>query len=205
MGRWVLVRHGVTPWNEEGRIQGHVPTSLSETGRMQAQRAASRLAGVPFDCAYASDLPRCVETARAILHSRPVPLRLTPDLREQGYGQWEGRIFRDIQQQDPVRYDTLMQRPTEFVPPGGEGIQAMLERVGRFASGLRESHRLDENLLIVGHMGSLQAFLVRMLDLPRDYITRFVLLPASISVVGVYQDRATLEEWNNTNHLEDAP
>jgi broad specificity phosphatase PhoE len=201
----VLVRHGVTPWNEEGRIQGHTATSLSETGRVQVQRAAARLAGASFDCAYASDLPRCVETAQAIIQSRPVPLHLTPDLREQGYGQWEGRVFRDLQQQDPVRYDTLMQRPTEFVPPGGEGIQAMLERVGRFAAGLRESHSVDDNLLIVGHMGSLQAFLVRMLDLPHDYITRFVLGPASISVIGVYQDRATLEGWNNTSHLEDAP
>jgi broad specificity phosphatase PhoE len=205
MGRWVLVRHGVTPWNEEGRVQGHVETSLSARGRRQAELVASRLAGISFDAAYASDLPRCVETAETILASHSMQLRRTPDLREQGYGEWEGRVFREIQRDDPVLYDALMKHPTDFIPPGGEGIPALLERVGRFVSATREIHGPDETLLIVGHMGSVQALLVCLLGLPKDFITRFMLRPASVSIMGIYEDRATVEEWNSTDHLEEAP
>lgn len=205
MGRWVLVRHGVTPWNEEGRVQGHVQTPLSVAGRRQAELAASRLAGTSFDAAYASDLLRCVETAETILGSHSARLRRTSDLREQGYGEWEGRVFREIQRDDPVRYDTLMKHPTDFVPPGGEGIPALLERVERFVATARETHGPDETLLIVGHLGSLQALLVCLLGLPKDFITRFMLRPASVSIMGIYADRATVEEWNSTGHLEEAP
>jgi broad specificity phosphatase PhoE len=198
----VLVRHGVTQWNEEGRVQGHVQTPLSDAGRGQAQRVAARLAGVSFAAAYTSDLTRALETAQLLLDSRPVPLRPVLELRELSYGHWEGRVFREIQRDEPDRYEALMKRPTEFVPPGGEGIADLLRRVAEFASRLREAHGPEETLLIVGHLGSLRALLLGLLDLPAEAIWRFALRPASVSVLSVYPDTATLEEWNSVSHLE---
>ena len=57
----LLVRHGETDWNREGRWQGHSDTHLNEVGREQAARLAAEVDGV--DAIYSSDLARARETA----------------------------------------------------------------------------------------------------------------------------------------------
>ena len=90
MGRFLIVRHGETAWNADGRIQGHSNTALSEHGIQQARATASRLADVAIDAAYSSDLVRASETARILLEGRDTPLVQTAELRERYYGVFEG-------------------------------------------------------------------------------------------------------------------
>ena len=54
----VVVRHGETLWNADGRQQGHLDSPLSELGWRQAEAIAERVAGQPFDALYSSDLGR---------------------------------------------------------------------------------------------------------------------------------------------------
>ena len=61
MGRWFIVRHAETEWNAQGRIQGHTNIGLSPSGINQARLISSRLAGVPIDVAYSSDLQQWLE------------------------------------------------------------------------------------------------------------------------------------------------
>ena len=70
MSRCFLVRHGVTDWNSEGRIQGQPDTPLNEAGHRQAHRLRLRLASVSFAAAWFSDLRRGSDTAVAILQGR---------------------------------------------------------------------------------------------------------------------------------------
>jgi broad specificity phosphatase PhoE len=195
----------MTPWNEEGRVQGHVETSLSDAGRRQAGQTRVRLAGAPFTAAYASDLPRCMETAQLVLDSRPVPLRTAPELRELFYGLWEGRSYREIQKEEPERFAAMMADPLTFAPPEGEGLAELMLRVGRFVTATREAHAPEETLLVVGHQGSLRALLLTVLELPLSHFWRFGLRAASVSVLDVRRDGAILEEWNSTTHLEGPP
>ncbi len=90
MGKWLIVRHGETEWNAQGRIQGHTDVGLSEQGQQQARLVAQRLAGETIDLAYSSDLSRAKETAEIILDGREVPFHTTPRLRERYYGVFEG-------------------------------------------------------------------------------------------------------------------
>ena len=46
---FTLIRHGQTTENIEGRLQGHFDSRLDETGLIQAEAAAERLAGEQFD------------------------------------------------------------------------------------------------------------------------------------------------------------
>lgn len=55
---FTLIRHGQTTENIEGRLQGHFDSRLDETGLIQAEAAAVRLAGEQFDVIYSSDLQR---------------------------------------------------------------------------------------------------------------------------------------------------
>jgi probable phosphoglycerate mutase len=90
MTELVLVRHGETDWNAEGRLQGHTDRPLSDYGRGQARRLAEELAGEQFDAIYASDLARARETAEIVGARLGLPVVLDPDLREKDWGNWEG-------------------------------------------------------------------------------------------------------------------
>ena len=93
-----LVRHGETEWTAARRLQGQTDVPLSRKGLRQAQEVALRLAGVDFDCAYASDLSRALDTAKAILaqQSRAVPLVVDSGLREISDGAYEGRTAAQV-------------------------------------------------------------------------------------------------------------
>lgn len=72
-----FIRHGRTEWNEEGRLQGaNGDSPLLPASVEQLEKLGKHLATVPFDAAYASDLPRAVHTAQIILHQLEHPLKL---------------------------------------------------------------------------------------------------------------------------------
>jgi len=204
MSRWYLVRHAPTDWNVEARVQGHSDVKLNEAGRRQAVLLARRLAGIPFVVACSSDLSRTMETAEAILRGRCVPMHATPELRELSYGCWEGMTYREIQARDPVLYGQLLTGDVTFAPPRGESVEALARRVGALTRRLNEDHPGDAgNVLVVGHGGSLRALVLSLLGLPVSAFWRFQIASASLSIVSLYPQGATLDLWNDTSHLED--
>jgi len=86
----LLVRHGETDWNADGRLQGHTDRPLSEFGRRQARQLAEELADEELDAIYASDLSRARETAQVVGARLGLAAVLDPDLREKDWGTWEG-------------------------------------------------------------------------------------------------------------------
>ena len=90
MTELLLVRHGETDGNAEGRLQGHTDRPLSEYGRGQARRLADDLETEELEAIYASDLARARETAEIVGAKVHLPVELDPDLREKDWGNWEG-------------------------------------------------------------------------------------------------------------------
>jgi broad specificity phosphatase PhoE len=90
MTELLLVRHGETDWNAEGKLQGHTDRPLNDYGRRQAQALADRLAGESIEAVYASDLSRARETAEILGAKLGLPVLVDPDLREKNWGNWEG-------------------------------------------------------------------------------------------------------------------
>ena len=86
----LLVRHGETDWNADGRLQGHTDRPLSDFGRRQARQLADELEGEQFDAIYASDLARARETAEIVGARLGLPVVLDPDLREKDWGTGRG-------------------------------------------------------------------------------------------------------------------
>ena len=62
----LLVRHGETDWNAEGRLQGHTDRPLNDFGRRRRARSPTPLAGDDIAAVYASDLSRARETAEIV-------------------------------------------------------------------------------------------------------------------------------------------
>jgi 2,3-bisphosphoglycerate-dependent phosphoglycerate mutase len=135
----LLVRHGETDWNADGRLQGQTDRPLSDFGRRQAQRLADELADEELEAIYASDLSRARQTAEILGVRLGLAIVLDPDLREKDWGTWEGltAIERDR---------------VEFV---GESTEAHQERTLRALRRIAERHP-GGRVLVVTHGGSMR-------------------------------------------------
>lgn len=200
MGTIYIVRHGETKWNAEGRIQGHTDIGLSERGKEQARAAARRLAGVHIDVAYSSDLSRTTDTARIILGERNIPFHPLPDLREYNKGVFEGLTAEEYRDRYPHLYEASLVNDPDFAPPGGETIRQCQARLSGFVESLRERH-LDEDVLLVGHGGSLRSGIVALLGLPLEANWKFAMQNCALSVIRSYSDNAVMHLYNDTSHL----
>ena len=136
----LLVRHGETDWNADGRLQGQTDRPLSDYGREQALQLADDLQGEGFDAIYSSDLSRARETAEIVGARLGLRVELDPDLREKDWGNWEGLTS--------VERDRV-----EFV---GESTEAHQERTLRALRRLSERHPGDARILVVTHGGSMR-------------------------------------------------
>src|SRR5688572_30474192 len=99
----LLIRHGETEWNRNGRWQGHADIPLSQAGREQAQALAQRLVseGAFFDHLYASDLCRAFETAQVVGRALNIPVHPFSPLREINVGSWSGLTRAEIIERFP--------------------------------------------------------------------------------------------------------
>jgi 2,3-bisphosphoglycerate-dependent phosphoglycerate mutase len=136
----LLVRHGETDWNADGRLQGHTDRPLSDYGRQQAQQLAEELEGEEIAAIYSSDLARARETAEIVGERLALPVGLDPDLREKDWGTWEGLTS--------VERDRV-----EFV---GESTEAHQERMLRALERIAERHPGNGRVLVVTHGGSMR-------------------------------------------------
>lgn len=201
MGRLYIVRHGETVWNREGRIQGHTDVGLSEKGLEQARRLAGRLETVPFDAAYASDLSRASQTASTILQGREVPLSPTPTLREYHKGAFEGLTEADLRARFPGDYPSYVSKDLDYAPDGGESTRQVSDRMTRAIVEIKERH-LNDNVLVVGHGGSLRAAMMALLGMHMDANWRFVFGNCTLTIVDTYHDNAVLRLFNDGSHLD---
>ena len=200
MGIIYITRHGETEWNAEGRIQGHTDVPLSERGQEQAQMLARRLSSVHIDAAYSSDLSRAAETARVALGERDVPLTFTEELREYSKGVFEGLTEAEYREAYPELYEPSMENNLDFAPPNGETIRETSSRLAGIVQRVKSAH-LDENVLIVGHGGSLRAGIVSLLDLPLEANWKFAMHNCSLTVIYTYPDNAVMHLYNDTSHI----
>ena len=200
MGIIYIARHGETEWNAQQRIQGHTDVPLSARGQEQAQMLAQRLAGLPIDAAYASDLRRAADTARVVIAGRDTPLALTSELREYNKGVFEGLTPAECEAQHPELYAASLVNDLDFAPPGGETIRETGARLHAAVSRVRRAH-CHESALIVGHGGSLRAAIVSLLELPPEANWKFAMHNCSLTVIHTYPDNAVLHLYNDTSHI----
>jgi len=88
--RLVLVRHGRTAWNAEGRAQGHADVSLDDTGRAQAEAMAPVVASYDPVLLVSSDLARARETAAFLEKATGLSAEEDARLREYDLGSRTG-------------------------------------------------------------------------------------------------------------------
>jgi probable phosphoglycerate mutase len=199
--RIILMRHGETDWNTAGRLQGQSDTPLNALGRVQAQRAAQRLAREPVTAVYASDLARAFETASIIGQALGLGVRTSQRLRERRYGAWEGLTALEIQARYPEGFAAWRARSMDFAPPGGETRTQLLSRA------LSELHTIasrhpGEVVVVVTHGGLCYVLLAHVLGSVNGDKQEFSFGNASLHTLEVTSDCWTVISMNETAHLQ---
>ena len=200
MGRLLLVRHGETSWNAEGRLQGSEDICLSEKGRRQARLIGDRLANTSIDAAYSSDQSRARETAQHILEGRDVALNPIPELRERSHGVFEGLTVRERKDRYPEMFAASLVKNLGFAPDGGETFRETNRRMAGWAQGFLQDH-LQKTVLVVGHGGSLRGAIIAWMGFPDESTWRFMLANCGLSIIDTYADNAVLRLFNDISHL----
>ncbi len=126
--RILLIRHGQSEGNAEGRFGGHTATPLSPRGRRQAEATARALFAEKLSVIYSSDLPRAVETAMPLARLTGLDVEQASAFRERSVGVMEGLTFEEAAAQHPEQYAALIRRDFEHVLLGGESYRQMLDR-----------------------------------------------------------------------------
>lgn len=156
-----MTRHGQTEWNIERRLQGSANSPLTEKGVRDAKELAKRVAEIPFDKVYTSDLLRAVQTADLLTEGREIPRVVLPELREMRMGRWEGQLIADMTESDKEQYENFVSGSPEFAAPGGETILEVRMRAEEALAVIEKDEA--EIILVVTH-GMLQSQLLEILQ-----------------------------------------
>ncbi len=188
----VLVRHGVTDWNEEGRLLGRSDTPLNDRGRAQAAAVGEALRALQPGEIFSSPQPRTLQTAEAIATACDCPLRPDDRLAEVWLRAWQGKTFADLHD-DPDVHAYLrdpFHRSDEIEP-----IASVRERITALIDELRAEPR-DAPVVLVSHGDPLRIFVAELIGLPPGSFRGFAIDNGSISLARLGRKRSLVQLLN---------
>ncbi len=207
--RLLLVRHGETDWNRQGRFQGQIDVPLNDHGRSQAAQAAQFLKTIPLDGAVSSSMARPKETAEIILSQHPADLTLAlrDDLREISHGLWEGKFEKEIEQDYPGLLQQWQRQPETVQMPEGENLQDVWQRAVAGWQAIVQAAAQSptpQTILVVAHDAVNKAILCHVAGLGPERFWSFKQGNGAVSVIDYPADATSapiLQAANITVHL----
>ncbi len=206
--RLLLVRHGETDWNRDGRFQGQIDIPLNENGIKQGAQAGEFLKTVKIDAAVTSSMLRPKETAEKILEHHPeTHLEVTEDLWEISHGEWEGKLESEIESGYPGLLDKWQSTPAIVQMPGGENLEDVWRRAkvgwGNVVAAFSESET-PQTVMVVAHDAINKAILCQVFGLGPEYFWQFKQGNGAVSVIDYHggpDSVPVLSAANITTHL----
>ena len=186
----ILVRHGQTVNNAEGRLLGRADPPLTELGRRQAATLAAAVGHV--DRVISSPLARARETAAVF----GAAVEIDEQWVEIDYGDYDGRPLADV----PAELWQRWRTDAGFAPPNGESLAAVGQRVRAACDELVAEAR-DRQVVVVSHVSPIKAAVAWALGVGDEVAWRLFLDVASVSRVGVGPQGPVLRTYNDTTHL----
>ena len=200
--RLLLVRHGETDSNVEGRSQGRREVPLNANGRRQVLAVASALSGRGLVAVTASPRERARETAEAIARAAGVELTTDERLTELDQGDLDGLTPPEMRERDPEFLRRWAQEdPTDLQMPGGESLGQSQVRVVAAATAAAVAHE-GETAVLVSHNLALKSFLCHAFGVPLASFRNFRVDVASVTTVDVHDDGAfSIVQLNDRCHI----
>lgn len=153
MNTFYIARHGETENNRAKRLSGWIDTPLTDTGLQPTQKVIEKLATLQIDDIHSSDVGRAFITAYEIARGLNFAKQITrlSGLREVNYGDAANMYSTEAYQRYPG-----LDRDTHYMPPNGESLEHMQQRVFETIDAINGAHK-DANVLLVCHSGVMAA------------------------------------------------
>ena len=190
----LLMRHGETPWNREGRIMGRNPVELDEAGRRQVESAIPLARTLAPDLIVSSPLVRALQSAEIIKNGIGADtIAEDPRLSEVEYGRWEGMVYEDLIHD--AHYIHYRERPLDEPTPGGETMYDVQAR-GVDAVCHALAANLGKRVLFVSHGDIIRTVLCHFMKLPLENFRRIRIDNATFFGIQVAGDFAEIKFLN---------
>ena len=195
--RILLVRHGVTAANAEGRLQGHADVELSADGADQAERLHRRFAaeGLRPTSVYSSPLLRTAETARIVSRSWDVPIAHWDDLKETDVGAFTGLTMAEAAVRFPEMTRAFLRDDDWDAVENAEGYRQRNERARRVVDRVITDHADGDVVVLFAHGGILQCIVAALLGTQRVW-------SVAVANTAVFEFEIDLERWRRGSDLQ---
>ena len=192
----LLLRRGPVAPKWEPRALGQEDVPLARDAAPLETRAVACLASFRPERVLSSDLARAQGTAGRIARKVGAPHVARRDLREQRFGQWQGRPWAEVIATDEDRAVPFLADFTRGIPPQGESLEKVRDRVVKavFAEGRRNPRK---TLCYVGHAGPIRGLIAASLDWDLEAVQRVRLDPFGLSIIHLQGPTATLTLLNH--------
>jgi 2,3-bisphosphoglycerate-dependent phosphoglycerate mutase len=197
----IVVRHGETQWNIEGRWQGHDDSPLTLKGRKQAKAVAQCLSKSDFSVIYSSDLGRAFHTAEII--SETTGKKIIPDdrLRERHLGVFQGLTLSEMSEKQPEVFKEYQNSNPDHIIPEGESIRQIYTRSIACFNEIAQKH-VGEAIVIVTHGGVLNGLVRYVNSISLEAQVMIKLWNAGINTFCYQKGKWELLTFGEINHLK---
>lgn len=190
----IFVRHGQTDDNVSGRISGQGPVPLNTRGQEQARLGGEVLAPMGVTRLLSSPVARAWQTAEIIASRLKLDIEAGPDLREVGYGDWEGKRFMDIRSEPTAHH--VMHNPIQAIFPQGESLLGVQRRGIRTVESIRRTALTDDVIAMVSHGDTIRTTLAYYLGMPFNDYRRIVVDNGALSVIELFEHESQVKAVN---------
>lgn len=203
MTRIMLVRHGLTFWNSMGKLQGNSEVHLSPDGLHQARLLAAHCPFFSANAIYSSPLERAQTTALILASRFNLHVETVDELREINFGDWEGKVLRELAQSDPDNFEKFFKHPEELKLPHAETFSQLQERAMNAFNKICDIHRdeKDSHVIIVSHGAVNRVILCALLEIPIKKMWAISQFNTAVNIFREDDGHFTVDLVNSTAHL----
>lgn len=149
MFKLLLIRPGVTEYDQQGRIQGTLDIPLCEDGRRQVEAMIDELRAQPITAIFSSPNQAAAQTAEALGAALDVKVKELDSLQNLDHGLWQGLLVADVKTKQPKVYRQWQEQPETICPPQGETIVDAEERLTAAVTKLTKKYKAEGLVAVV--------------------------------------------------------
>jgi broad specificity phosphatase PhoE len=199
-----FLRHGQTDCSRDNVFCGSgLDPELTPAGLLMAQAFATAYRMASWSAVYASPLRRAVTTAQPLCEVKGLTMNIRDELKEIGYGQWEGQTTESVNRNYHDDYLRWLADPAWFAPTGGERAVAIAHRGLRLIEEIRQRFT-DGSVLIVSHKATIRIVLCGLLGIDVGRFRYRLSCPvASLSIIEFNEQGPLLRVLADRAHLSE--
>lgn len=193
--RFIMIRHGETQANSEGRYIGHTESFYTDSGKYQVKDIVDRVTmEMKIDEIYSSQMTRTNFIANKIANKLDKNVTITSDICEMNFGIFEGKKYKEIEKEFPLEWKNWTRDYVNYRIPEGESLMEVNDRVEKFIDKLKEKGRANTVYLLVTHGGIIQSIITYLLGLDIEERWHFKIPPGSIVEIDYHDDYGVLSK-----------